>query len=146
MNTKYTYLLALLFLLGAGCGKIDTKVPNSILVPSGNFTGVFRRVHVKNGKYDTLKASLMLNMSVNSGFKITGDTATVHAGSYGSYAISSDYTSVQFLDLTSATKGPAPKVHLNGTYNYLYNGTRLQIVANSALDTLSYQYDMTAVN
>ena len=146
MNAKYTYLLALLFLCYTGCGKINTNVPNSIIVPSGNFTGVFKRVHVKKGVYDTLKANILLSMSVNTGFRITGDTATVHAGSYGSYAVSNDYTTIQFLDATSATKGLTPKVHLNGVYNYLYDGSRLQIVANSALDTLSYQYDLKLAN
>jgi len=82
-------------------------------------------------------------MELTTGFKVTGDTSTVHAGSYGDYGVNSIYNTVTFIDKTYPKTGIPTKAHLDGTYQYYYDGTVLQLLGNSALDTVSFQYNLT---
>ena len=145
MKSNLLYPLLVIVVFASGCFGNKNSAP-APAIPSGNFTGQFRRVHTspRNGAMDTLKANLMLSLNVTTGFAVTGDTATVHAGSHGSYAIGSSY--IEFSDVTFPPTGTPTKIHLSGVYQYYYDGTVFQMVANSYLDTISYQYDMKKVN
>jgi hypothetical protein len=144
MKLKLLYALPLLTLL-AGCMGSNNKNAAPVPVPSGNFKGQFRAIHQnsKTGYHDTLKAILNLSLSTTTGFKVTGDTATVHAGSFGDYAMNSAL--VQFVDNTLPTTGKPAKIHLSGYYQYYYDGTVFQMLAAPS-DTLVYQYDLKKVN
>jgi len=136
-----------LLVLASGCLSNKNNAPGpSRPLPEGTFAGPFRLIHksFKTGKRDTLKANINLTLSTTVGFKVTGDTATVHSGSYGDYVANSTY--IQFFDKTySSTKQPT-KTHLTGIYQYFYDGTTFQMLASGALDTLSLQYDLKKVN
>jgi hypothetical protein len=139
MKYKLLYLLMLLMILGAGCGKGPTSIP-TISIPDGSYAGQFRLIHRKSGIADTLKASITLTLKNSDGtFSVTGDTLTVHAGSHGTYGLNSSY--FNFLDKTNPTTGTPAKVHLNGPYLYAYDGSILQMLYFNS-DTLSYQYDL----
>jgi hypothetical protein len=147
MRLTLLYLLTFLFafiLLESGCGgdNISNPTPN---VPEGTFSGKFSLYHLhdKSGVVDTQTAVVNLNIETSTGFKVTGDTSTVHAGSYGSFVVNSNYTEIDFVDKTYPTTGTPAKVHLNGIYNYSFNGTTLQMVTTSAYDTLTYVYNLT---
>ena len=131
------------FLLLTGCLKSKDTTPTPFNVPNGNYTGRFWALH-KNatGKYDTTKkANLQLYISTSSGYKVTGDTATVHAGSYGDFAMDPNY--IQFVDKTLANTGVVPnKVHLSGIYQYYYDGSLVFQLQQAYADTLVYQYDL----
>ena len=144
MKLKLLYALPFLMLL-AGCFSSSDKSAAPVPFPSGNFTGQFRAIHQnsKTGYHDTLKATLQLSLSTTTGYKVTGDTATVHAGSFGQYAM--NHTLVQFVDSTLPTTGTPKKVHLSGYYQYYYDGTVFQMLAAPS-DTLVYQYDLKKVN
>jgi len=103
------------------------------------------RVHQnsKTQKLDTLKANLGLILSQTTGFQITGDTSTLHAGSNGSYAANAYY--MQFVDKTYVASQPFTKYHLSGVYNYNYDGTNLAIFVTIA-DTISLQYLLKKTN
>jgi len=134
---------AIVFLLSA-CSKVNDAQP-TVVLPTGNFTGQFMKIHLNpsTSKYDTLKASLNLTLSQTTGFAVTGDTSTLHAGSFGSYAANAYY--MQFIDQTYIPAKPGTKYHLDGVYNYAYNGTQLVMYVNYA-DTLSLQYNFTKTN
>jgi hypothetical protein len=136
-------IAALVFLLSA-CSKINDAQPTAVL-PTGNFTGQFLKIHLNpsTSKYDTLKALLNLTLSQSTGFAVTGDTTTLHAGSFGSYAANAYY--MQFIDQTYNSTKPGIKNHLEGVYNYAYNGTKLVVYVNYS-DTLSLQYSFTKSN
>lgn len=132
------------FLLLTSCIKTKDANPTPFNVPDGNFSGKFLTLHknTTTGKYDTTKtANLQLYISTSSGYKVTGDTATVHAGSYGDFAMDPNY--IQFLDKTvAAGTGVVPnKVHLNGVYQYYFDGSTVFQLQQAYLDTLVYQYD-----
>lgn len=142
MKRRFTYFVPALFsiaLLAMGCfNKNDNPIP----VPVGNFTGQFRLLHRASGssKVDTTKATLQLSLASDGTFKVSGDTTVVHAGSKGKYFLNSGY--IGFQDDTYPPAGHPAKSHLNGYYNYYYDGTSvLQMVANSS-DTLAVQYDL----
>jgi len=143
MKIKLNYLLPLFAVIMAGCSKTGTD-NNAIPLPTGSFTGQFLRIHkaIDDVKYDTVKATLQLSLSSATGFKITGDT-TLHAGSFGAYAVDGLY--IQFVDQTASTKLTPAKYHLQGIYDYAYDGTNLTIFASYA-DTLSFQYRFKKVN
>lgn len=146
MKTKLLFLLPLLALIAACVSK--PPVTPAAALPSGTFTGKFTlaRFNQKNGTIDSSEtANLMLNMETATGFKITGDTTTVHAGSYGGYEVSSNGGSgqIEFLDKTYPTSGTPVKIHLDGIYDYIYDGTNLQLAAYSPLDTVEYFYKFT---
>jgi hypothetical protein len=139
MKHKLLYLLLILMVLGTSCLKKATVVP--VAEPSGVFSGQFRLLERKSGAsaIDTLEKAT-ISISLNGGTKaytVTGDTS-VHAGSFGTYTISSPY--ILFTDKTYPTTGTPTKTHLNGTYQYYYDGTTFQMLAGN--DTLNLQYDL----
>jgi hypothetical protein len=143
MKKKLTYVLPVLILavvFTSGCFKNAESNPTP--APSGTFTGQFRLLHRKPGTtvIDTVKANIQLVIETGVGYKVLGDTLTIHAGSKGHYAINSN--TIGFQDDTFPATGKPTKTHLSGYYQYYYDGTSvLQMVANSA-DTLSLQYDL----
>jgi hypothetical protein len=152
MKHKLLYLLPLLLALGTGCLKssMDNTLPPPP-APSGTFKGQFRYIHRKTDKvpFDTLKANITLNMlTTNNTYTVTGDTATVHAGSYGTFSRMAPY--LIFTDITNPATGTPLKKHLNGAYIYYYDGTTFQMQAYSSdpygSDTLRVQYDLKKVN
>ena len=146
MKFKLIYLFPVfvLFALVGGCIGHNNPAPISGTVPTGTFTGQFARLHLnsKTGKVDTTTANLVLNMETATGFKLTGDTSNVHAGSYGSYIINSTYTAIEFIDKTYPSTGISAKTHLSGIYQYAYDSKNLEIEAYGALDTLAFFYTM----
>ncbi|MDB5009111.1 MAG: hypothetical protein JWQ84_870 [Mucilaginibacter sp.] len=142
MKPQLLYFSLLIVVFASGCIGNKNSAP-APLIPSGTFAGQFRRVHLNQttGKRDTLSANIILTMNTTTGYAVTGDTTKLHAGSHGAYAIASSY--IQFNDLTYSASAPQTKIHLVGTYQYYYDGTIFQMAGNSALDTLSYQYDLT---
>jgi hypothetical protein len=143
MKRILLYLLSLMLAFISGCGP-KSEAPIPVGGPEGTFAGQFQLLHLhsKTGVIDTLTANIILQMEQSTGFKVTGDTSTVHAGSYGSFIVSVPYSNVDFIDKTYPTTGTPAKIHLNGVYSYNYDGTNLQLVAYSAFDTLSYYYNL----
>jgi hypothetical protein len=144
---KHKILYLLLFVIGAlsaGCikGSSTTPVPPT---PSGTFNGEFKVLHRSNDKvpYDSLKTTLSVNFSTSDyTYSVTGDTTTLHAGSYGSFSIASPY--IGFSDKTYSTTSPGTKWHLTGYYLYNYDGTNLIMYASSS-DTLVIGYSLKKV-
>jgi hypothetical protein len=127
-----------------GCFKTPTSSsgsPNTSTI-TGTFTGQFRLLHrhTNTVSFDTTKCNITvtINSSGNT-YTVTGDTTTVHAGSHGTYAVSSPF--INFVDATYPKAGVPTKTHLNGVYQYYYDGTTFQMLAYS-IDTLSLQYDL----
>lgn len=149
-NTNYMkrnlfYLLPLLLILGEACSPKSDNIP--ILTPSGSFKGKFRMLTKNNstGAVDsTVKdTALILKLTSPYHFAVTGDTATIHAGSKGNFGYDGNFMS--FLDSTYKA-GPQAKRHLVGVYQYFYNGTLLQLLrTNSTQDTvLRYDFNKTS--
>jgi hypothetical protein len=139
MKIKLTYLMPFLaILLVTACTKSDYNAP-TVTLPTGTFIGQFMRIrrNPTTTKLDTVKANLNLSLSQTTGFQITGDTSTLHAGSKGSYAANAYY--MQFIDQTYVATQPFTKYHLSGVYNYTYDGSNLKVFISYA-DTLSLQY------
>jgi len=113
------------------------------VVPQGIFTGQFRLLQFskKTGVFDTVSANIQLSME-QTGYSVTGDTSTVQAGSYGPYAINTINSTIDFQDKTYPHTGVPTKTHLNGVYQYYYDGKVFQLLANSVLDKMSLQYDL----
>jgi len=142
---KRILLYSSLILIGLASGCAPKPVSPVVAAgPEGTFTGQFMYIHIhsKTGVIDTSKANIQLQMEQSTGFKVTGDTSTVHAGSFGSYIVNTTYGQVDFLDHTYPTTGTPTKFHLNGIYAYNYDGTILKMVAYSAFDTLTYFYTL----
>jgi hypothetical protein len=142
MKKIWICLLPALLLLGA-CTKSESTLSSP--APSGTFNGEFRLLHKKANqlKFDTLKANIQLVFSDNTNYKVLGDTVLVHAGSKGTFEVGSGVSTglIGFIDTTYPKTGIPAKTHLSGAYQYYYDGTKLQMVANSS-DTLSLQYDL----
>lgn len=140
MKNAFIFFLPFLLMLAASCAKHNDTGSN-FLVPSGSFAGQFARLRYNKttGRYDTIKANIVLSMDLKTGYKVTGDTSTVHAGSYGDFAIGP--YSIQFADKTLSASSVPTKVHLYGVYEYGYDGTNLQIDATYA-DTLGFFYNL----
>ncbi|MDN5287629.1 MAG: hypothetical protein JWR38_3903 [Mucilaginibacter sp.] len=137
MKRYLLYLLPLMLLLVEACStKNDYTAPPA---PLGTFQGFFKLLVKKptGTDYDTVKkvTNLILTISSPNNFKVTGDTATVHAGSRGLFKY--DGTYIAFWDSTYKV-GPQTKIHLVNTYLYAYSGgLRLQIQrANQAQDSI----------
>jgi hypothetical protein len=146
MKNKVMYLLPLLLALATSCIRNTGNSPTgpNYSYPLGTFTGTFTRIH-KNPvtfKYDTATAALKLVLSTSIGYKVTGDTSTVHAGSYGSFSENS--TNIGFNDVTYPAEGNPKKTHLSGAYSYTYDGYHLQLSTFLA-DTIWYNYTFTKV-
>lgn len=146
MKSKLLYSLFSIALLASGCiGSKNTPTPTNY--PSGTFTGQFRliRNNLNTGKHDTSTANIQLTMNTTTGYQVTGDTSTLHAGSHGAYAINSNY--VQFQDVTLPKTGTPAKTHLNGNYQYYYDGSSVfQMLTASSLDTVVLEYDLKKSN
>lgn len=147
MKRKLLYLLPLFLVFESGCLSDKNNAPSPNNAPEGVFSGKFKftHLHSKTGTVDSATAIIQLKMEAATGFQVTGDTATVHAGSFGSYIVSTPYNNVDFVDHTYPTTGTPPKNHLNGVYTYSYDGTTLQLVAYGAFDTLSYYYNLKKI-
>jgi hypothetical protein len=144
MKNNIFFLLALAGAFLSSCIKNNNVIPPAPAV-SGTFTGEFTLYHI-NPVTNTARAdSTMLNLSVETatGFKVTGDTTTLHAGSYGSYVGDSGTSQIAFDDKTLPPTGTPAKVHLNGLYNYKYNATTLELLTYGPQDTLEYFYKFT---
>jgi hypothetical protein len=133
---KLSSLLAFI-VIASGCLN-NKNSSNPIPVPTGTFSGQFTSLHKKANTsiVDTLRANIQLTTTSAGLFKVSGDTATVHAGSHGSFQLNSAY--IQFQDSTATAHNT--KVHLNGLYQYAYDGNNFQITAYN--DTLYYEYDL----
>ncbi|PAW94908.1 hypothetical protein CKK33_15955 [Mucilaginibacter sp. MD40] len=147
---KYMILLAVGAIFIAGCLKTSDAPP--FTYPTGNFSGEFRRITKtsKQTKPDTLKANIKLLLDVKTGYAVTGDTVTLHAGSKGDYAI--NQSNIIFADRTIPTTTtttpsnvPPQKVRLNGQYIYLYSGDVFQMLKVVG-DTVRYEYDLKKTN
>ncbi|ASU35545.1 hypothetical protein [Mucilaginibacter xinganensis] len=147
MKLRLLYLLPFVAIFMSGCLAGSTKsAPKPI--PDGNYTGEFRLLHIhKDNTIDTVKTNINLYISPVSTatYAVTGDTATVHAGSKGTYVFNDNGTAI-FTDNTYSSLAPVTKTHLTGVYTYLYDGTIFQMVAYGARDTLVLQYDLKKKN
>jgi|SRR5476651_1982850 len=132
MKRALICFLPFIVMLAAACRKLGPTV----IAPLGNFSGVFTRIHytASTKKYDTLKAGLNVVIDINTGFAVSGDT-TVHTASHGDFYTNA--TQIEFDDYTYAQL--LNKVHLNGVYDYTYDGSLLQF-SRSLADTLRYSY------
>jgi len=144
MKRNISYLFPLLLLFATGCFKSNTN-PNPVVLPSGTFSGPFVVIHLNSltGKQDTSTANVILTMSLTTGYSVTGDTSTLQAGSKGSYVADGQYISFTDQTLPAGTTVVKPpnvkKNHLNGLYQYVYDGTNFQFYSTSA-DTIGYTY------
>ena len=139
MKKNLYLLLITMVVIAAGCKKTE-QIP--VTLPEGKFSGTFRRIHLNplNNKVDTASANLTVTLSAATGYTVTGDTTTLHAGSSGNYAVDGTYMQFNDKTLVSGVKPVNNKVHLSGLYQYLYDGTTLQIGASN--DTLNYFYNL----
>ncbi len=137
---RILYLLPLVFALASGCGPKTTPAPS---IPEGTFSGKFKYLHehAQTGALDSATAKIQLQIGQTT-YAVTGDTSTVHAGSFGTYEVNSYGTAMAFFDKTYPTTGTPKKFHLSGVYSYSYDGKNLQIVSFGAFDTVSYSYSL----
>ncbi|RYU91156.1 hypothetical protein EWM62_04240 [Mucilaginibacter terrigena] len=139
---KLIYLLPLLLTLAAGC--FNDHGGEATPDPSGTFKGQFRHISKhEDNSLDTVKAEITVMIEPGVGYKVLGDTATVHAGSKGHYGIVG--SGIMFVDDTYPKTGIPAKAHLNGEYVFVYNGNVFQM-ARSIGDTAAYQYDLKKTN
>jgi hypothetical protein len=150
MKIRSKYLLAFLTIavIAAGCIKTDTGNYSGgpALVPDGVFTGQFTLIHenTSTNRLDTAQATITLTMvALGTTYSVGGDTTKIQAPSKGSFGVDQVNGAITFVDATITKTTPAntPKKHLNGTYLYTYDGTKLHIVG--ANDTLSYDYSLS---
>ena len=135
------YLLPFLLALYMGCGpSSNTPTPDSL--PLGTFTGPYTYVHTRfnTGVTDTTRGILILNIETATGYKVTVDTSK-HAGSYGVCYVNSSTGYINFVDKTAPASGTPAKIHLNGLYQYSYDGTNFQLAQEGALDTTAIIYN-----
>jgi hypothetical protein len=141
MKHKLLYLFFLLGIVVAGCIKSSPKTQPAP-VPSGTFTGQYELFHRHTYKdpWDTVKTDLTIKFSsVDNTYNVTGATTTIHADSHGTFTILSPY--IGFTDQTYSSTDTSKVAHLQGYYNYGYDGTNLTIYASSA-DTLLLGYTL----
>ena len=144
MKHKLLYLLLAMATLASACIKNTTET-TSTPEPSGTFTGQYTMLHRALGatKIDTpQKAIVTITLtSATHLFTVTGDT-TVHAGSLGSYSVSSPF--ITFIDKTYPKTGVPVKTHLYGIYQYYYDGSNVfQMLGGN--DTVNVEYDLKKV-
>ncbi len=150
MKNKLVYLfpLSILLILAFGCVKkaSDPGTDTSTYpYPLGTYSGKFTRIHRNEAtsKYDTASCNIQLVLSTVTGFAVTGDTAIVHAGSYGQF--SENATNIAFNDVTYPLTGFPTKTHLAGVYMYFTAGLNFQISGTDG-DSLSYNYNLTKLS
>ncbi|TWI95928.1 hypothetical protein JN11_04203 [Mucilaginibacter frigoritolerans] len=148
MKSKLLYSLFTVTILALASGCISNKnTPTPTNYPTGTFTGQFRliRNNLTTGVHDTSSANIQLVLNATTGYSVTGDTSTLQAGSHGAYAINSNY--IDFQDATYPKTGTPTKTHLNGIYQYYYDGSSVfQMLTASPLDTLVLEYDLKKTN
>lgn len=147
MHRKILYLLPFLIMALSSCLKDNTDT-TPLPVPSGTFSGQFIIYHKSKatGKIDTTKSNFTMDMNTTAvaGYKVTSDTTTTHAGSYGDFSINPQY--ILFVDKTASTTGvPPAKVHLAGVYVYQFDGSSVFKFYTTASDTIIYQYDLKKI-
>jgi hypothetical protein len=144
MKTKLLYLILPVIIFASGCVSNKNSNPTPVNPPLGTFTGEFKRTHTNaiTGAIDSTRANIILQMET-TGYKVTGDTSTLHAGSYGGFIINAAGTGIDFVDKTFPLTVTPVKIHLNGVYQYTYQGTNLQLLAYGPQDTLSFYYNLT---
>jgi hypothetical protein len=137
----YSIPLILLAIVSS-CGPGTTAAPQ-VGGPEGTFNGTFTfyYLHEKTGVTDTtVLPNIQLQLEQSTGYKLSGDTSTVLAASYGSYVVNIPYTAISFADKTYPASGTPTKIHLAGLYSYSWDGTNLVMTSYSAFDTLAYHY------
>jgi hypothetical protein len=142
MKHKLLYLFLLLAILASGCLKNSNSNNVPPPIPSGTFTGQFKLYHRHTDAvpYDSVMANITVKLTTPAyTFTVTGDTSTIHAGSYGTFGISVPY--IIFNDNTYSATAPKTKTHLSGYYLYNYDGTNLLMYASSS-DTLILGYSL----
>lgn len=145
MKKTIIFLLPFLVMAMSACMKSNDVQPTPIPDLSGTWSGSFYKLRINTAKtgLDTAnKIAINLSINTQTGFAVTGDTATVHAGSKGNFQY--DGSTFAFADVTASTAVTQTKVHLNGYYAYLYTAAknRLQMSYEFAGDTLVYYYDL----
>ena len=141
MKHKLLYLLVALVVVATGCFK-SPKSATPVPLPSGTFSGEFKvfHRHTPNVPFDSTKTTLTIKLTTpDYTYTVTGDTSTLHAGSYGTYA--GNQSSLLFTDKTYSASSPFTKWHLNGVYNYSYDGSNL-VIYYSGSDTLVIGYSL----
>ncbi|PTQ95051.1 hypothetical protein C8P68_106266 [Mucilaginibacter yixingensis] len=141
---RILFLLPFLIMLVSSCMKSANVDPTPLPNLTGNWSGYFYKLRInaaKTGMDTANKVALSLSLNSTTGYTISGDTATVHGGSFGGYQY--DYSTFLFGDKSYNVSLPQTKVHLDGYYDYLYTAAqnRLQISYEFANDTLVYYYD-----
>jgi hypothetical protein len=139
---KILYLLPFLSVFYMGCGpSSNTPTPTSSL-PLGTFTGPYTYIHThfNTGVHDTTRGILQLSIENATGYSVTGDTSK-HAGSYGACYVNPSTGNINFVDKTAPASGTTAKIHLNGFYQYSYDGANFQLVQEGALDTTAIIYN-----
>ena len=141
MKHKLLYLLLALIILGTACVKSVPVTPvqiparrvyRAIQIVIQRKTGSNRDRYACSSKYLTVSLN-----DLTKAYTLTGDTS-MHAASFGTYATAAPY--ILFTDKTYPTTGTPTKTHLNGTYEYYYDGTTFQML--SGTDTTNFQYDL----
>jgi hypothetical protein len=145
MKLRLLYLISILATLTVGCAGGKSNAPTPI--PDGTYSGQFRLLHIHSANrniIDTTKANVVVYISPvsTSTYKVTGDTSTVHAGSYGSFSADGNNNVITFIDKTYSSSAQVTKTHLTGQYAYSYDGIHFKMEAYGALDTLRLQYDL----
>ncbi|WP_426668356.1 hypothetical protein ACPPVU_19540 [Mucilaginibacter sp. McL0603] len=141
MKLKLLSLFSLVTILATGCLKTP-KAAAPAPAPSGIFTGEFKLLHRHTDKvpFDSTKATITVNLQTPAfNYTVTGDTLTLHAGSYGTFGVSGPY--ILFNDKTYSATAAVTKTHLSGYYLYNYDGTNLIMYASSS-DTLVLGYNL----
>ena len=143
MKQKLLYLLPFIIAFFSGCPSEKASAPTPTNIPTDTFSGTFKRSHTnsKTGAVDSLTAIIQVKME-SSNYTVTGDTSTIQAGSFGTYEVNSYNVGILFTDKTYSSTSTSTKDHLNGIYEYHYDGTNLQMVAFGPLDTLSFYYNL----
>jgi hypothetical protein len=136
MKKRFTYLLPALTInsIRPVVAHQQTKRPCTYL--RGTFNGQFRKLHRIKGatKIDTTKANIQLVLESGGTYKVLGDTATLHAGSKGTYAVVGN--ALAFQDATFSR--PILKYIYTGTTPIITMAAAFyRMVLNSA-DTLAY--------
>lgn len=142
MKRFIPHLLFVLFIGGCLAGCTKTTPPVNVITPSfkGNYSGTFVRVHenLTTFKLDTLSATITVKLDSLGAYTVGGDTTTVHAGSFGTYALGYN-DDIVFVDKTLPKTGTPVKSHLSGDYLYSYDGTTLQLQKVIG-DSIKYSY------
>jgi hypothetical protein len=142
MKKLLPYVSLLTVMIMYGCVH-SVSNPAPTLQPEGTFSGHFEVIHQRLATIDSASANITLDIEASTGFKVSGDTTTVHEGSYGGFEVFPQNYTIYFQDHdTYAPTGVPAKVHLNGLYNYSYDGSLLEIGFIAPGDTLILKYTL----